>query len=610
MKSNNYRPDLSSLHEVLANKRRYEIPDYQRRYRWDVSKVDELWEDIVDLYKDDDHRKVEYLLGSIVTVRGTDKTPEKVIDGQQRLVSLTLMFCAIRNSLKGYLANANDVLTGEINNLTNAINEYVYESHDVFIKLNHVADRSLFEYICHTGNRDGDDYEKRRARTGKSIHKNYAALCVHADALCNDLGISNSNLDGIMKLKEIINAITNRVCVIDVTVEDENDAQQIFEALNSKGQQLTQSDLIKSYLIQKSSDAKKNWDDALAPFESELKRNPRKADEYIYYSLLSRKTTSKDVAKRELYKQVKAQVSDEDSADEFIAELKEDIMIIKDLEKPHQESSLGHLLHGLKQLNAIYFRRPILAAVRRWGWDDQRTEELVEFLLKFFFMYRSIRKMDVGNIRNIARYMTASILDKENDFQIKAACRKSLESVGKMTTVGSSAQLNLDEFHERFLENFVSADYDRRQVILYAFISIERMLQANQFTIPEKGVDVEHVFPQRSHIDAWPNLAELKRYKNNIGNLTLLPHRWNNTLQNFSFVAKKTGMNNGKEIVLTGKDSTDKNGKPIVCSYQNSNFKINDDIQTRAKWGVDEVIERQACLRKYAEKIWNLRDYT
>ena len=608
MKSNNYKPDLSSLREVLCNDRHYEIPDYQRRYRWDVSKIDELWEDVVDTYKENDHRKIEYLLGSIVTVRGTNKTPETVIDGQQRLVSLTLMFCAIRNSLNAYHASANDEMKGEINNLINRINECVYESQNVFIKLNHVDDQLLFEYICRDGSRARKDYETRKVWAGKAIHKNYAALCVYADALCRDLDMPNPNLKGVKKLKEIINAIANRVCVIDVTVEDENDAQQIFEALNSKGQQLTQSDLIKSYLIQKSPDAKENWAVAFSPFDAELKHNSRKADEFVYYSLLSRKAIGNDVAKRELYKNVKSKVN-KIGANEFIAELKEDIKIIEELEKPRHNAVLGHLLHGLKQVNAIYFRRPLIAAVRTWGWDDQRTRELADFLLKFFFMYRTTCKMDVGTIRSIARDVTTDILDKGNNFQISDACKKTLKTVAKITSEGSPVELDLSEFHERFLDEFVSTDYDRRKVILYIFISIERMLQADQFTVPEKGIDVEHVFPQRADINAWPNRAELKRYKNNIGNLTLLPHRWNNILQNYSFVAKKTGMNNGKEIVLTGKDSTDENGKPIVCSYQNSNFKINDDIQKHDKWGADEVIERQTCLRKYAEKIWNLRDY-
>lgn len=607
MKSDNYRPDLSSLHEVLSTNRRYVIPDYQRRYRWNVSKIDELWEDIVDLYKEEDHRKNEYLLGSIVTVRGSNKSPEIVVDGQQRLVSLTLMFCAIRNSLKRHLIGANNEVRNEINNLIKQINGRIFEKQNVFIKLNHPADRSLLNHICRNGDQNSD-YDPLQARAGKTIHKNYDALCVHANALCKDLKISNSNPNGISVLKEIIDAMTDRVCVIDVSVEDENDAQQIFEALNSKGQQLTQSDLIKSYLIQKSPDAKKDWDDAMSPFESEIKRNPRKSDEFIYYSLLSRYAIGKDVGKRELYKHVKNEVKDESAANKFIAELKEDVEITHGLENPQSSLPLDHLLHGLKQVNAIYFRRPIIAAVRKWGWKDQRTKELIDCLLKFFFMYRSICKMDVGKIRSIARDVTKDIIEGGVDLQITDVCRKPLEVVGKSPKNGST-KLNLDEFHNRFLDDFNNGDYDRRGVIMYIFISIERLLQEQHFNIPAEGIDVEHVFPQKPNTSAWPNYTELKAYKNNIGNLTLLPHRWNKTLQNYSFEVKKTGVKGDKRIILTGKDSKDKNGEPIICSYQNSKFKINGDIQKCNKWGVDEVVKRRGRLQDHAEKIWNLREY-
>lgn len=630
MKSDNYRPDLSSLREVLADNRRYEIPDYQRRYCWDVSKIEELWEDVIQMYKDQDHRKKEYLLGSIVTVRGNNSAnnnnnnnnnninisnnnsaPELVVDGQQRLVSLTLMFCAIRNALKGHLATANGNTKSKIINLINSIDERVHEKQDVFIKLNGTADNALLNHICRFDKQDGqEDYKTLVKRAGKAIHKNYDALCVNATALCDNLNISNANPEGINELEEIVRSVTDRVCVIDITVEDENYAQQIFEALNSKGQQLTQSNLIKSHLIQQSVDAKKNWDDALAPFEKEIKNNPRKSDECIYYSLLSRNANGNDIGKRDLYKCVKICANSKDTADKFIAQLKEDIAITRELEKPQSNPPLDHLLHGLTQVNAIYFRRPIIAAVRVWGWNDRRTSDLIEFLLKFFFMYRSVCKKDVDKIRNIARNVTKDVINtKGNDeLQIKDVCKKALEVVGK--TDEESGKVDLNEFHGRFLDEFVDIEYDRRKVILYVFISIEQFLQKGQFVIPVKGFDVERIFPQKSNLVAWPNRKELKKYKNKIGNLTLLPYRWNRVLQNYRFEVKQTGRkDNNEEITLRGKDSKDENGKPIVCSYKNSSFKINDDIKSGDKWDSKRVIDRQEKLKKYAAKIWNLSEY-
>lgn len=617
MKSGNYRPDLSSLREVLSDNRRYKVPDYQRRYCWETSKIEELWQDVIGLYKDQDHRKDEYLLGSIVTVHGDNSNGvEVVVDGQQRLVSLTLMFCAIRNTLNNHLVGADVDLKNKIENLITSINARIHEKEDVFIELNGTSDAKLLKHICRHGKPDKQSKEYQQyvelvKPAGKAINKNYNALCVEATSLYNSLNISNSNPEGINELDEIIKAVMDRVCVIDITVEDENYAQQIFEALNSKGQQLTQSNLIKSHLIQKSPDAKKEWGIALAPFEKEIKNNPRKSDECIYYSLLSRCADGKDVGKRDLYKCAKKCAVDKDSADDFIARLKEDIAITHELEKPRSDSPLDHTLHGLKQVNAIYFRRPIIAAVRRWGWKDKRTSILIEFLLKFFFMYRSVCKMDIDKIRNIARYVTNDIINTKNDddLQIKNLCRIALKELGK-TGGRSNTKLDLSEFHDGFLREFGNIEYDRRKVALYVFISIERLLQKDQFVIPATGFDVEHIFPQKPTMAAWPNRKELKEYKNNIGNLTLLPYRWNRVLQNYSFKVKKTGMkDNGEMTILTGKDSKDKNGESIVCSYQNSNFKINDDLKNCNSWDSDKINERQLALKEHAEKIWNLKEY-
>lgn len=610
MKSGNYTVGLSSLHEVLSDNRHYVVPDYQRRYRWDESKVDELWDDVVSLYKDPDQRKNEYLLGSIVTARhGDDSVTEIVIDGQQRLVSLTLMFCAIRNVLINNFEGADANLKSELSNLVSSINERVLEKQKTFIKLNHTADKSLLDHICNAGVQD-ENYKKLKGRASKTIHKNYDELCKRANALCESLKITNGSLTGIDELKKILKAVTNRVCVIDITVENENDAQQIFEALNSKGQQLTQSDLIKSHLIQKSHDAKKDWDGAFSLFEKEIKDNPRKSDEYVYYSLLSRDDSGKDIGKRELYKAVKTRVINESSANEFIAELKEDIEIIHKLEHP-SDLLLEHRIHGLKQVNAVYFRRPIMAAIRTWKWNDQRTVELIDFLLKFFFMYRSICKMDVDKIRSIARDITIYIINKGDKLQIEELLTKLSDVAKKAVGEGPSENLDLDAFHDRFLKSFLNLDYDSRGVIMYIFISIEQLLQKGQFVVPTKGFDIEHIFPQKADIDAWPNRAELKLYKNNIGNLTLLPHRWNSKLRNYSFVIKKTGIkDNGEKIVLRGRDSKDENGEPIVCSYNNSNLKINNDMQKCDKWGLTEIMKRQSLLKKYASEIWDLREYS
>lgn len=610
MKSEKYEVDLSSLHYILRNKRFYNIPPYQRQYNWDTSKVEELWEDIVNMYEDRDHRDDEYLLGSIVTVRKNDNT-EDVVDGQQRLISLTLMFCALRESVKSYFDKVGDSVKIELKYAVDEINERVHKNNNVFIKLNNSKDESLFNAICRADN--SKDFKKVRTRAGKALYKNYEELRRRAKSLCDRIDIANSNSNGIKELNEILKSMTEHVRLIDITVKDENDAQQIFETLNSKGQPLTQSDLIKSYLIRKSQDVKDDWSRAFAPFEKKIKDNHKKADGYIYDSLVSRnyEADGKDVGKRELYKAVKNRVKGKDDAKAFIAELEEDMDIVSKLEKPQSDSPLTHLLHGINQVDARYFRRPIIAAIRTWGWKDDKVKCLIEVLLKFFFMYRTVCKMDVDKLRSMARELTRMINNTSSDsIKITDLYRKIFEPIYKKDEYD---KLDLEEFHERFLGDFINYEHTSSDITKYIFITIERNLQDEQLVIPEKGFDVEHIFPQKPTKNEWPNYGELTPYKNNIGNLTLLPRNWNNALKNYSFEVKKTGTKlNGQKIILTnksGKIINDRDGNPIICSYENSRLALNQDLQKSKKWDRSEIKKRQSFLETHAKKVWDLREY-
>ena len=592
---------LSPLQSVLDESRRYKIPLYQRRYTWGVQRVEELWEDVVDMYRDQDHRKYEYLLGSIVTV--SNDGVEDVVDGQQRLVSLTLMFCALRDSLRDHLVDLKGDLKSDIKSMVKEISDRIVDGDNTFIELNNNEDSLLLDAICRANKTEGE-LKSLRLDASKALRINYDELRRRADELCRQIDIVKPDLTGTENLKKIIKSITSRVFVVDVTVNDKNHAQQIFQALNSTGQPLTQADLIKNYLIL-SSGGKQNmegeWKKAFVPFDKEIRKNAKKSDGYIYDSLLSRNYqtvssgSSKDVGKRELYESVKAKIKKGYTPKEFIHDLKRDIHIIGVLENPQQKDPpLNHMLYGLNQVRAVYFRRPIIAAVRKWSWQSSKTHNMIEFLLKFFFMYRTVCKMDVDKLRTIARELTREI-ERQSDVEVADLCKKIL---GKIP--------DLKKFHSQFLDEFIKQEYTT-DAAKYILISIERNLQT-EFDVQTK-FDIEHVFPQKPKSKAWPNVTELEPYKDNIGNLTLLPSKWNKALQNYKFAVKKTGIkDNGDIITLRGKSGKDVHGEKIKISYDKSRLELNKYFRDCNKWDREEIYKRQNELLHHAKNIWNLEE--
>jgi uncharacterized protein with ParB-like and HNH nuclease domain len=95
MKSEILPPELKSIQELLAVDTRYYVPKYQRSFAWTADEVEELWDDVLSAMD----RRAEYFLGTIVVQK---KGPGKyeIIDGQQRLACLSMIFSSIKNILK------------------------------------------------------------------------------------------------------------------------------------------------------------------------------------------------------------------------------------------------------------------------------------------------------------------------------------------------------------------------------------------------------------------------------------------------------------------------------------------------------------------------------
>src|ERR1700733_3224939 len=90
-------PELKSIEQLFAGNARFSVPRYQRNFAWTADETEELWEDLLNAAQ----RKGEYFLGTIVLHR-TDTEDKAIIDGQQRLACITMLFSAVGNV---FLAN-------------------------------------------------------------------------------------------------------------------------------------------------------------------------------------------------------------------------------------------------------------------------------------------------------------------------------------------------------------------------------------------------------------------------------------------------------------------------------------------------------------------------
>ena len=567
-----------SLGDVFDGKTSYIVPDYQRGYIWKDEKVNDLWNDLIGNYQN--HPEEEYLLGPIVTVQKPLKEPNEIVDGQQRLITLTLIFCAFRNIIKKTRPKSSDD-QGDYDDLVNSLNKLIqFNDNDVLIEMNNSDDNRVFCNICNGKNIE--NFPKT------SVSTNYNTLLKSATRLCNDYFKKLTYRNALREIRNILEVVKTNTSFVNVEITDEKHSYQVFESLNSKGEPLKQTALIKSHLlhIQKNNNIKSRWDKMMK--EPTIEKDP---DDFLYYSMLSRADSGKkEITKSTMYKTMKETCTKPEDVDTYLEGLDEDQKIIVQLNVPNRlilnntiqdSDQIIHSLNGMLLINARYFRRPVITACRKWGFSA-KTKKLVDCLVKFFFMYRIICKLDIDPIKRIAREVTYQIHNEEE-----------LDEIFRTILKNNSQQQVIDHVSkERFVQDFrlYASNKIQPKIAYYILCSFEYYLNESiGVSVNLEKMETEHIFPKKPKKDKWNNKDELSEYGHRLGNLTLLNRGWNASLSNRSF----------KDKLLRG----DK------C-YNKSGIELNKNYLTKySQWRIMEIKDREEQLVKLAEKVWDLNKF-
>ncbi len=210
-----------------SQERQFVIPIYQRLYSWKKEQCEQLWDDIIKIGGND--KMNGHFIGSILYVRddNTHSSPLLIIDGQQRLTTITLLLIALRNHLS--------------------------EEIEILEKFSHkkIENRYLI-------NRDEDGDKKFRLILSESdkdtllslIDKNKRKPSEPSVKIMENFELFeewiNKNTD---KLETIFKGLEKLMIVWIALEKGKDDPQLIFESMNSKGIELTQTDLIRNYIV-------------------------------------------------------------------------------------------------------------------------------------------------------------------------------------------------------------------------------------------------------------------------------------------------------------------------------------------------------------------------
>ena len=613
-----------SILDLLQSSYQFKVPRFQRNYSWKIEKAEAMWNDMLDNFKiiQKDHDAVEesqYLLGPIVLLRDhKNNRTFYVIDGQQRLSTITMILCVARDIILEDIDKEGIQKPDGFDKITELIENTRLGEHQSWkLELND-TDKIFFREI--------QEYEinpesqltriKKLNPTVKSLkylrnnyiffHEQiYEMLYANFDQETNP-NISDMSEDEKRKerikhhpmLLHFLTFMRENNFLISLTVSDDGTAFQIFETLNERGETLSKSNLIKNHILNKigNEDMQVELSNQWNKIFDEIVGDGQSDDDFImesYHSRYDDETSLRNsiidntkMSKKNLYKIIKCMVHDEKTCRNFISELEKDAEFLSMLNDPSRyfDEDSKDDIQAIKSLNAKFIRIPLLAAYRKL-YDSEKPSDYVDlakFLVKFFFKIRVVRAIHPGKIENIIMDVTKMINNGKsiNDIMIK---------------------LKSEDDHDDFIYHFKNKLIIniKSDVAKYVLQKITIHLGTEHDDVkPIDHLTLEHILPlkhdkwnEKNFFGTYDGDNSIHEFKKRLGNMTLLKNTINSKIRNDKFELKKNAKNSiGKNIGYMGSKLAI--NEQTVCNYN--------------EWTANIIIERETKFVNYAKKIWVL----
>jgi uncharacterized protein with ParB-like and HNH nuclease domain len=586
-KTLNFEAKNKTLNEVLfGNTQHYfRIPRYQRAYAWEEEQLKEYWQDLLE-------EKKTYFLGSLIfnTEYREKEGYVEIIDGQQRMLTTTIFMSVLRDVSKEYEFNIKDK-NKKPKAYCDVIQRQTIEFEDSYgnTTFRIMPGESIKEFFENNIQLEETNILEKQTTTKEEerVKKNYQFFYEKVKGYINQKDEREKKFERIKSLRKK----AGELIAIEIRLESDDVAYEIFETVNARGVGLSVADLLKNLIFSKIK-AKKEKDTAKEDWY-EIERNIEETGfelkKFIRHYWMSKHDF---VTEKKLYTSIKNNISD---WEEFISDIKEASMwynrIVEGTQKDFENvkgnenifrSVFAIRLMNVSQCNVMFLS--LLKNHKKINIDLSKTFKIIE---KFTYQYFAICKQPGNKVEKIyskhAREIQ-SALDNSKEKHLSSNIQKALSSLKKeLTDILPSKEL--------FVEKYQSLSYGRstkqRTLIKYSLEEVNKLKSMkNELKIDFTNVNIEHVLPQDPK--KW-NLTkkQVSEYVNKIGNLTLLSVSLNSSAQN-EMISNKIKDLEQSELLIT---------KELVSQLKNNNFQ----------WDQEAIEKRQQELAELSySQIWNI----
>ena len=574
-----FEPKTLTIAELFGNQDSlYKIPRYQRPYKWEGDQVEQLWDDIYSAYEDNISN---YFLGSIITAK--DESSIDIIDGQQRMTTLMIFFCVLRD----VFPNINDDSDNPDAIDKDTIENFIYYKKK-FERLTLITDpqhRGDLESLIIKGSvydlKKPYKYEIKKDEKPKFKFINTALIFKEK---LEEVGEEN--------IGEFINYLFNNVSIIRIDCIDRGFAIKLFQVLNDRGMDLTSSDLIKSFLLQKIEDKYRDEenDTDRKDEEDQFISEWRKAENilldtdlsmndmfivYEYYLLAQNPKKSLSDELQDLFK------------DEDANTILHDFVEFSETYRDYVHNKDDRLVYSFWYLRwSVYWKSILLASLHN---NYGKHEELLFVLRRFYYLYWIAGKT-LSKVKQLSFNIIKWVKENKSIEFIEDEINKKLES----DNIIAQAKENLSS------EDIYNTAWSKPLLLLIEYsITDDSKLSFIELT---NDLHLEHVLPKKYKTwDEWNYISDeiSNDWLNSAGNLTLLSGKKNIEASNNPFeqkinIYKGKGKYQDKDTSITAFEMT----KQIVSDFEQNKYS--------KKWTEQAMQDRYDWFCKKVEDILNI----
>ena len=548
---------VQRINQILTETKQYKIPVYQRPYSWGTDEVIQFITDLHDSFMSNDD---EYFIGSLITIERETNRLFDVVDGQQRLTTLNLIFASFRDAVSEKIAKTglgNVVLPVDLISGDPIGPRLMIREKDQTIFLDHIL-----------GGEPISDFEEKRIFNLPDVPKrnlieNFKAI----SKFINEEGLNERQIRDFAKF------ILGRVSVVFITASERDSAVRLFKILNARGMQLSNADLIKNNLFEmlnKSGNASSADENKLDNqwLELEEKIGIEDLDQVLAHH---RSSVIPIKAKKTLFEEYETMLEDYVDPFKFLNELKlsaDYYTNIMDLE--FEGATIQRALQSLQQVKFEDWIPPLLAFLK----NPTKELEISDFI-------ENLEKITYQNwICRLAPTARLTVY-----YQLVGAIKEN-----------STASAILEIFHKNSRENefisFLEGDVYGKPFTRAVLFRLEDCDKDESVTRSYNGlITIEHILPQSLNNSYWSERFtedEHKEWVHRLGNLALLSGRKNYKAQNSDFETKKQVYNERNNVV---------------------SFETTKMVSEKEDWNLDCVQKRQKELLDRARKLWSIYDF-